>query len=122
MSESIRVPFPSLLSATTEAPTARGESLRSPASFSIAKGALSLGAGGPELQKNAERQYERTFYIATFGCQVNEHDSEKVAGVLLRRGYRQVGSPDEARLVFFSTCRIGGRAAAEVFSRRRSLK
>src|SRR5260370_13710076 len=117
MSESIRVPFPSLLSATTEAPTARGESLRSPASFSIAKGALSLGAGGPELQKKAERQYERTFHIETFGCQMNEHDSEKVAGVLLRRGYRQVASPDEARLVFYNTCSIREKAAQKVFSR-----
>ena len=48
----------------------------------------------------------RTFYIETFGCQMNEHDSEKVAGVLLRRGYRQVASPDEARLVFYNTCSI----------------
>src|SRR5207302_156992 len=45
-----------------------------------------------------------TFYIETFGCQMNEHDSEKVAGVLLRRGYRKVASPDEARLVFYNTC------------------
>jgi tRNA-2-methylthio-N6-dimethylallyladenosine synthase len=59
----------------------------------------------------------RTFYIETFGCQMNEHDSEKVAGVLLRRGYRQVASPDEARLVFYNTCSIRERAAQKVFSR-----
>jgi tRNA-2-methylthio-N6-dimethylallyladenosine synthase len=58
-----------------------------------------------------------TFYIETFGCQMNEHDSEKVAGVLLRRGYRQVGSPDEARLVLYNTCSIREKAAQKVFSR-----
>src|SRR5487761_1046115 len=59
----------------------------------------------------------RTFYIETFGCQMNEHDSEKVAGVLLRRGYRQVASPHEARLVFYNTCSIREKAAQKVFSR-----
>jgi tRNA-2-methylthio-N6-dimethylallyladenosine synthase len=59
----------------------------------------------------------RTFYIETFGCQMNEHDSEKVAGVLLRRGYRQVASPDEAGLVFYNTCSIREKAAQKVFSR-----
>jgi tRNA-2-methylthio-N6-dimethylallyladenosine synthase len=59
----------------------------------------------------------RTFYIETFGCQMNEHDSEKVAGVLLRRGYRQVASPGEARLVFYNTCSIREKAAQKVFSR-----
>jgi tRNA-2-methylthio-N6-dimethylallyladenosine synthase len=58
-----------------------------------------------------------TFYIETFGCQMNEHDSEKVAGVLLRRGYRQVASPDEARLIFYNTCSIREKAAQKVFSR-----
>src|SRR5438309_6090341 len=58
-----------------------------------------------------------TFYIETFGCQMNEHDSEKVAGVLLRRGYRQVASPEEARLIFYNTCSIREKAAQKVFSR-----
>ena len=58
-----------------------------------------------------------TFYIETFGCQMNDHDSEKVAGVLLRRGYRQVDSPEEARLVFYNTCSIREKAAQKVFSR-----
>ena len=58
-----------------------------------------------------------TFYIETFGCQMNEHDSEKVAGVLLRRGYRQVESASEARLIFYNTCSIREKAAQKVFSR-----
>ena len=37
-----------------------------------------------------------TFYLETFGCQMNEHDSEKVAGLLLARGYQQVETAEAA--------------------------
>ena len=59
----------------------------------------------------------RTFYIETFGCQMNVHDSEKVAGVLLGRGYRQVESLGAAKLVLYNTCTIREKAAHKVFSR-----
>jgi tRNA-2-methylthio-N6-dimethylallyladenosine synthase len=59
----------------------------------------------------------RTFYIETFGCQMNVHDSEKVAGVLAGRGYRQVADLDAAKLVFYNTCSIREKAAQKVFSR-----
>src|SRR5229473_6718902 len=59
----------------------------------------------------------RTFYIETFGCQMNAHDSEKVAGVLLGRGYQQVETVDAAKLVFYNTCSIREKAAQKVFSR-----
>jgi len=58
-----------------------------------------------------------TFYIETFGCQMNDHDSEKVAGVLLRRGYQQAASPVDAHLVLYNTCSIREKAAQKVFSR-----
>jgi tRNA-2-methylthio-N6-dimethylallyladenosine synthase len=58
-----------------------------------------------------------TFYIETFGCQMNAHDSEKVAGVLLGRGYQQVESVEAAKLVFYNTCSIREKAAQKVFSR-----
>jgi tRNA-2-methylthio-N6-dimethylallyladenosine synthase len=60
---------------------------------------------------------ENTFYIETFGCQMNAHDSEKVAGVLLGRGYQQVETIDAAKLVFYNTCSIREKAAQKVFSR-----
>jgi len=59
----------------------------------------------------------RSFYIETFGCQMNVHDSEKVIGVLLSRGYHQVNSPAAADLVFYNTCSIREKAAQKVFSR-----
>ncbi len=58
-----------------------------------------------------------TFFLETFGCQMNEHDSEKVAGLLLARGYRQVESPEAASLVLYNTCSIREKAAQKVFSR-----
>ena len=64
----------------------------------------------------------RTFYIETFGCQMNVHDSEKVAGVLLQRGYRQVDTPEAAQCVFYNTCSIREKAAQKVFSRLGQLK
>ncbi len=58
-----------------------------------------------------------TFFLETFGCQMNDHDSEKVAGVLLSRGYRQVETPEAASLIFYNTCSIREKAAQKVFSR-----
>jgi len=58
-----------------------------------------------------------TFFLETFGCQMNDHDSEKVAGVLLARGYRQVETAEAARLILYNTCSIREKAAQKVFSR-----
>lgn len=48
---------------------------------------------------------------------MNDHDSEKVAGVLLSRGYRQVETPEAAGLILYNTCSIREKAAQKVFSR-----
>src|SRR5216683_546698 len=58
-----------------------------------------------------------TFFLETFGCQMNEHDSEKVAGLLLARGYQQVERPEAAGLILYNTCSIREKAAQKVFSR-----
>ena len=60
---------------------------------------------------------DRSFYLETFGCQMNEHDSEKVAGVLLARGYKQVETVDAASVVLYNTCSIREKAAQKVYSR-----
>jgi len=80
-------------------------------------GKLPPAASLEPLDQPAPASDSRTFYLETFGCQMNDHDSEKVAGLLLRRGYRQVGSPDHARLVFYNTCSIREKASQKVFSR-----
>jgi tRNA-2-methylthio-N6-dimethylallyladenosine synthase len=65
---------------------------------------------------------EKTFYIETFGCQMNVHDSEKVIGTLLRQGYRQVETVEEAGLIFYNTCSIRDKAEQKVFHRLNDYK
>lgn len=59
----------------------------------------------------------KRFYIETFGCQMNVHDSEKVIGTLEQRGYVQVQSPEQADLVLYNTCSIRDKAEQKVFQR-----
>jgi tRNA-2-methylthio-N6-dimethylallyladenosine synthase len=60
---------------------------------------------------------EKTFYLETFGCQMNAHDSEKVIGTLQQQGYRQVESEEEAGLILYNTCSIRDKAEQKVFNR-----
>ena len=64
----------------------------------------------------------RTFYIETFGCQMNVHDSEKISGVLAARGYREVATPEEAGLVVYNTCSVRDKAERKVYSRLQQFK
>ena len=64
----------------------------------------------------------KTFFIETFGCQMNFHDSEKVIGTLIQQGYRQVQTVDEADLVFYNTCSIRDKAEQKVFYRLAEYK
>src|SRR6202043_1193939 len=64
----------------------------------------------------------RTFYIETFGCQMNAHDSEKVIGTLVSQGYSQVATVEEAELVFYNTCSIRDKAEQKVFHRLDQFK
>jgi tRNA-2-methylthio-N6-dimethylallyladenosine synthase len=64
----------------------------------------------------------KTFYLETFGCQMNVHDSEKIVGTLLQQGYRQVGSVAQADLVLYNTCSIRDKAEQKVFHRLADYK
>ena len=65
---------------------------------------------------------DKTFYLETFGCQMNVHDSEKVIGTLLQEGYRQVPTVEEAGLVLYNTCSIRDKAEQKVFNRLNDYK
>jgi tRNA-2-methylthio-N6-dimethylallyladenosine synthase len=65
---------------------------------------------------------EKTFYLETFGCQMNAHDSEKVVGTMLQQGFRQVDTPDEASHVFYNTCSIRDKAEQKVYHRLDTFK
>ena len=72
---------------------------------------------GHPVEGNPGPKDGQTFYLETFGCQMNEHDSEKVAGVLLARGYKKVETVEAADVVLYNTCSIREKAAQKVFSR-----
>jgi len=65
---------------------------------------------------------QKTFYIETFGCQMNFHDSEKVVGTLISEGYAQVQREEEADLILYNTCSIRDKAEQKVFHRLNDFK
>ncbi|MBA3299731.1 MAG: tRNA (N6-isopentenyl adenosine(37)-C2)-methylthiotransferase MiaB [Thermoleophilaceae bacterium] len=48
----------------------------------------------------------KSYHLTTFGCQMNEHDSERMKGMLESLGYGEAGSREEADLILFNTCSI----------------
>jgi tRNA-2-methylthio-N6-dimethylallyladenosine synthase len=64
----------------------------------------------------------KTFYLETFGCQMNAHDSEKVIGTLRQQGYSQVEVEEEADLLLYNTCSIRDKAEQKVFNRLNDYK
>jgi len=64
----------------------------------------------------------KTFYLETFGCQMNVHDSEKVVGTLEQQGYAQVQVEEEADLILYNTCSIRDKAEQKVFNRLNDYK
>src|SRR6185436_10323710 len=62
---------------------------------------------------NKEKQ---TFFIETFGCQMNVNDSEKVAGLLRAEGHAAAASADQADFVFINTCAVREKASEKLYS------
>jgi tRNA-2-methylthio-N6-dimethylallyladenosine synthase len=52
------------------------------------------------------RPAAKSYHLTTFGCQMNEHDSERMKGMLESLGYRETTSRDDADLILFNTCSI----------------
>lgn len=55
------------------------------------------------------------YYIETYGCQMNEHDSEKIAGMLELMGYKKAQSKQEADFILFNTCCVRDHAEKRTF-------
>src|SRR6202000_3050152 len=64
----------------------------------------------------------KKFYLETFGCQMNAHDSEKVVGTMQREGYTEVVDEADADLVLYNTCSIRDKAEQKVFHRLNEYK
>ena len=55
------------------------------------------------------------YYIETYGCQMNEHDSEKIAGMLVNCGYTKADSKQDADFILFNTCCVREHAELRTF-------
>lgn len=65
---------------------------------------------------------ELKYYIETYGCQMNEHDSEKIAGLLQAVGYQKAEQMQQADLILFNTCCVRDHAEKKVFGNIGALK
>ncbi len=52
----------------------------------------------------------KRYHVTTFGCQMNEHDSERMKGMLESLGYAEASAADEADVILFNTCSIREKA------------
>jgi tRNA-2-methylthio-N6-dimethylallyladenosine synthase len=64
----------------------------------------------------------RNVHIITYGCQMNEHDSEQMAGLLRAAGYSMTEHPENADVVLLNTCSIREKAEHKLYSRLGKLR
>ncbi|MCG8538369.1 MAG: tRNA (N6-isopentenyl adenosine(37)-C2)-methylthiotransferase MiaB [Clostridia bacterium] len=65
---------------------------------------------------------QKRYFIATYGCQMNEHDSEKLAGMLSNMSYLECDDKEEADLIIFNTCCVRENAELKVYGNLGQLK
>ena len=74
----------------------------------VADGALGAEWGTPGQQ-------QRTYQVRTYGCQMNVHDSERLAGLLEAAGYRRAAEDADADIVVFNTCAVRENADNKLY-------
>src|SRR5690606_28976122 len=75
------------------------------------------GAASAAQQLAAQLKSGKKVYIRTFGCQMNEYDSDKMVDVLRQaEGAELVSTPEEADIILFNTCSVREKAQEKVFS------
>ncbi len=75
----------------------------------------------PEESKASENN-SRKVYIRTYGCQMNEYDSETMAGLLGNNGYHLTDNPAEAGIILLNTCYVREKVKHRIYSRLGELK
>lgn len=86
--------------------------------------------GGKKVQRNEfvekikekNKNKQLTYQITTFGCQLNENDSEKIAGILEELGYQKAQEPQTADIILFNTCCVRENAEEKLFGKIGELK
>ncbi len=80
------------------------------------------------LQKNddmpidVENERHKTYYIRTYGCQMNEHDTEVMSGILEQMGYVPADDIENADIILFNTCCVRENAENKVYGRLGQMK
>ena len=74
------------------------------------------------IENNIEKNKGQHFFISTFGCQMNEEDSEKLSGMLKRIRYTRTENIDDASIIIFNTCCVRENAENKVFGNLGALK
>ena len=59
---------------------------------------------------------KRNLFIKSYGCQMNEYDSERMAEILEKHNYSSVDEPNQADLIILNTCHIREQAAEKIYS------
>ncbi|MFM7085588.1 MAG: tRNA (N6-isopentenyl adenosine(37)-C2)-methylthiotransferase MiaB [Cyanobium sp.] len=95
-------------------------SLQTPHSSSLMESAPPAAPQPTPVPRSQEHPPEPTgrgsYWITTFGCQMNKADSERMAGILEAMGYREAPAELEADLVLYNTCTIRDNAEQKVYS------
>lgn len=76
------------------------------------------------IQLIADRNNGKTkkYFLNTFGCQMNEHDSEKLAGMLSNMGYIETNDVNNSDLIIYNTCCVREHAEKKVYGHLGALK
>ena len=72
------------------------------------------------MQINKDKK--KSLFIKSYGCQMNEYDSERMAEILEPHNYSSVNEPDQADLIILNTCHIREKAAEKIYSELGRLK
>ena len=73
-------------------------------------------------QKEMKTGRKKHYYIETFGCQMNEHDSEKLAGMLNEMGYAEGSKMEDSDLIIYNTCCVRENAELKVYGHLGPMK
>ncbi|MDZ7672530.1 MAG: tRNA (N6-isopentenyl adenosine(37)-C2)-methylthiotransferase MiaB [Halanaerobiales bacterium] len=65
---------------------------------------------------------DKKYFIRTYGCQMNEHDSEKIAGMLEELNYSKTDNLEDADFIFLNTCTVRENAELKIFGKIGALK
>ena len=75
-----------------------------------------------KLIQESNKGYNKKYHITTFGCQMNEHDSEKLSGMLSSMGYNETNDINESDIIIYNTCCVRENAELKVFGHLGALK